>query len=483
MSTLARILVLAFTAELLSIPCLAATPIPPSPCSATQEGNPVIVTWTLVGGATEYKVFRTGSLLPTLLLATVPQGVSSYQDTNPIPGRIFYYCVVAANADGVSDSCCSPGGYMKTPAPSACSISTSGLANTITWAPVPDAVVYSIYRDTGVIEMQQNVPPYSYTDFTTPGKHTYCVQAGASALRDSDPCCQVVTNLGTLPAPTCQATQDLRGEIVVRWSPVAGATGYHITRDKWTSFAVGAGETTFVDHVVGSHQYGVQAFDDQGGSDPCRATGFAVSPGGYIRMSWATCDPQTANQNFNGPGIYNLVVAVRDLPASTTGHDTRIRIDFPSQYFTALPDAWRFDSAGCHGPGEFNAHPASGGGWPGLGTNLVTTAGYSIDPDGTAELDLTANYDVLTADPNTRYVLWNIAFDHSSSILLSDSDMKTCDNAAVSIQFYLDSQIVLGDGTRVDTTPEADDRPVTWQGPPPVRTQPTTWGHIKGLYR
>src|SRR5262249_62374918 len=57
----------------------AAPPIPPSPCGATEKGNPVIVTWTLVAGATEYKVFRTGSLEPTLLVGTAPQGTNSFQ--------------------------------------------------------------------------------------------------------------------------------------------------------------------------------------------------------------------------------------------------------------------------------------------------------------------------------------------------------------------------------------------------------------------
>src|SRR6185369_3896725 len=106
MRTFARAFALA-AAVLLPTAALAATPIPPSPCSATEKGNPVVVTWTLVADATEYKIYRTGSLEPTLLLGTVPQGTKSFEDTNPEPGKIFDYCVVAANPDGVSDSCCS----------------------------------------------------------------------------------------------------------------------------------------------------------------------------------------------------------------------------------------------------------------------------------------------------------------------------------------------------------------------------------------
>jgi len=484
MRTFARAFALA-AAVLLPTAALAATPIPPSPCSATEKGNPVVVTWTLVADATEYKIYRTGSLEPTLLLGTVPQGTKSFEDTNPEPGKIFYYCVVAANADGASDSCCSPGGYMQTAKPS-CDLTTSGLQNTVTWSPIADAVVYSIYRD-GLVIMMLNlghVPPYSYTDFATPGHHTYCVQAGASSLRGSELCCQDVTNARTLDTPICEASQDLRGKVELHWSAVTGAAGYHVIKDTWTSFTVGADETTFVDQTVGSHRYSVQAFDDQGGSDPCSVTGFAVSPGGYIRMSWTTCDPQTSIQDFSGPGLYDLVVSVRDLPASTVGHDTHIRLVYPGQYFTALPDAWRFDAAGCQGPGRLQAQPASVGGCPALvGANPVTNESYSIDADGNAELHLTASYDDFAADPNTRYVMWKVVFDHSSSILLSDSNAQTCDNAAMHLQFSIQSQILLGDGEHLDATPEADDRPVYWQGPPPVRTQTTTWGHIKGMYR
>jgi hypothetical protein len=64
-----------------------------------------------------------------------------------------------------------------------------------------------------------------------------------------------------------------------------------------------------------------------------------------------------------------------------------------------------------------------------------------------------------------------------------DSDPKTCDGAATPLRFSLiESQVLLGNGDHVDTAPDTDS-PVTWGGPPPVRTQPTTWGRLKGMYR
>lgn len=475
MKTLARSL--AFVAgALVPIAGHAAPPASPS-CSATEKGNPVTVTWTLVPGATAYQISKGSGLQGYTVLGTVGGGVNSFQDPAAVPGTILYYCVVAINADGISAPGCAPGGYMQAATPSPCSVTASGLQNTITWTLTPDGQGYLVYRDGLAVGGMQSVGPNSYVDIAPAGHHTYCVQASNPVLRLSDPCCHDVTNSQTLATPACQATQNLRGEIDLHWSAVTGASGYHLTKDNLTSFTVTSNETTFVDNTVGTHLYTVVAFNDQGGSNACSATGISLGP--YTWLSWATCEPQTLNQNFTGPGIYDLVVAARDLPPTTSGHDSQIQVLFNGDFTPALPDAWRFDNGGCQGPSRLQAEPVAVGGCPALlGANAVTHFSYTIAPNG-PELDLTATYDDLASDPSARYVLWRIRFDHSNSIAGSDSNPTTCDGAETGLQFELRSQVFLGNGGQLD----APGGSALWQGGPPVRAQQTTWGHLKGLYR
>lgn len=481
MTTFARALAFVAGALLPAVSFANSLNPSPSPCSATQKGTPVIVTWTQMPGATAYEISKGGTLTGYSLIGTVGASVNSFQDSTAVPGTILYYCVVADFAEGHSDPCCAPGGYMQAATPSPCSVTALGLQNTITWTPTPDGQIYFVSRDG--LEVGGTLPAgsSSYVDIAPAGHHTYCVQAGNGVLRASDPCCHDVTNSQTLATPACQASQNLRGEIDLRWSAIAGAAGYHLTKDNLTSFTVTSNETTFVDNTVGTHFYTVVAFNDQGGSNACSVTGISLGP--YAWLSWATCEPQTQNQNFLGPGVYDLIVSARDLPPTTSGHDSRIYVLFNGDFTPALPDAWRFDIGGCQGPGRLQAYPVAVAGCPALlGANAVTNASFVMDPNG-PELHLTATYDNLASDPNARYVMWRIRFDHSNSIAGSDSDPTNCDGAGTPLQFDLDlhSQVFLGNGGHVDMAP--DGGAALWQGGPPVRTQPTTWGRLKGLYR
>src|SRR5262245_12089074 len=132
---------------------------------------------------------------------------------------------------------------------------------------------------------------------------------------------------------------------------------------------------------------------------------------GCARISWASCDPWNKNINYVGPGLYTLVYSATGLSSSNVGTDSNLHI------YPAVPDAWRFDDAGCQtgsqlllGTNAFNkACPAL------KGANSLTITQYAPDLAGEADLRLAITYDNATPLPATRYTVWVITFDHTFS--------------------------------------------------------------------
>jgi len=117
-----------------------------------------------------------------------------------------------------------------------------------------------------------------------------------------------------------------------------------------------------------------------------------------------------------------------------------------------------------------------------LGANSLSITNYALDLDGSAELRLSVVYDDLVTIANQRYVLWRIGFDHTQSVSGNDADPETCNGAGVPLNLSVLTQIGLTNATYLFLPMEPNDAPTTWNGGN-VRAQPTTWGHVKGLYR
>src|SRR5262249_705123 len=193
-----------------------------------------------------------------------------------------------------------------------------------------------------------------------------------------------------------------------------------------------------------------------------------------------TCSPQVANQNFLGAGIYTLVLSARGDANTNFGHDSQLTIH------PAVPDAWRFDNAGCQTENRLDLRVDGIGdtGPPMLGASPLTVASYFLDLDGSAALRLAITYDDITTAENQRYILWKIAFDHTHSIAGTDADPTTCDGASAPLHFAVTSQILLTSGYVANATPETGDGTATWNGGIAfARQRQATWGRIKGMYR
>jgi len=237
--------------------------------------------------------------------------------------------------------------------------------------------------------------------------------------------------------------------------------------------------TTYLDGVTGSHHYCVSAYNASGNSAPCCTDGVSVAPAMSARLSWGSCTTQVNNQNFSGPAIYTLVLSVLGGATENVGHDSELRIR------PAVPDAWRFDDAGCQTGSRLDLQVAGlGDSCPAmLGANPLTITSYFIDVDGSAALRLAVTYDNLTTVPNQRYVLWKIGFDHTHSIAGSDADPSTCDGASTPLNLTMDfTTLLLASGFPLNAPLNPNDQPAYWNGGQ-VPTKPVTWGRLKGLYR
>lgn len=208
---------------------------------------------------------------------------------------------------------------------------------------------------------------------------------------------------------------------------------------------------------------------------------------GALRLSWGTCDPIVANQQF-APGLANFLVT------SISGEDRqnrgcRVQVAIGPN----LGDAWRFDADGCNTgqlslntAGLNKACPAFQGGAP----VPIVLYGHGVDGPGTATLDVLNAYNSVTApDPATRYTLAQALFNHTFSEAGPQNPAVACGNADQPLCFALTYTEYLNPDLSSDVFGIENDY-VTWNDPAnttgcPSGTQneTTTWGRVKGLYR
>jgi hypothetical protein len=231
-------------------------------------------------------------------------------------------------------------------------------------------------------------------------------------------------------------------------------------------------------------------------------SGIAHAQNGCARLSWGTCDPWVENMNYNGPGTYKLVESMFGVSAPNVGTDTQIRIRHLGREFgpNALPDAWRFDDAGCQAGKLSWNNTALTKLCPAVkGTNASGTAAYLMDTDGSAVLRLVISYDSFTPIATSRYTVSQFMFDQTlSSVGPTPSDKSTCGGVELGETITFDfARVQLATGEVVSLAPCEFDPFVmcaqaTWDGGSaplhsvcngPVPAEAETWGRVKALYR
>jgi hypothetical protein len=184
---------------------------------------------------------------------------------------------------------------------------------------------------------------------------------------------------------------------------------------------------------------------------------------------------------------------------------------------SAVPDAWRFDPAGCQGGRLTLAQPApTGACLPLRGTHPteLSQVDYIAFPPGAWSggkqiIRFLAQFDPMVADPTKTYTIARFVFDHSNSVLGSTSAADACGCQERPLCISL-AQAIYEDGDGVERSfsiasssihwndpanslicpygPDLCDPDCGWYGDTTCVATPTaaerqTWGRVKASYR
>jgi hypothetical protein len=197
---------------------------------------------------------------------------------------------------------------------------------------------------------------------------------------------------------------------------------------------------------------------------------------------------------------YKLYASVTNvsIPAGefVFGHDVYIEIG------VNLPDAWRFDPAGCQtaNAAQVNYNDLGAIGCPGLrsGASVTVTGFIWTDPvAGMAVISAATGYPdgraSAAADPSTTYLLWEMTFPMTSAGTAGGSGPCVgADQLAIFITHKV--ELVIGENVvdaRLVTTGAGAWGCATFNGEGVVlpgsgcraQAEDATWGQVKGLYR
>ncbi|MBD9207127.1 MAG: hypothetical protein EGQ40_04875 [Clostridiales bacterium] len=218
------------------------------------SGQPVI-SWSKVGGATQYEVYRSATGKANSFSIIRRTSALTYTDVNAAAGNTYYYVVRAMKGFGSSAvySKFSPAQSIQYAitslnAPSMTLTSAASGQPVISWTKVNGAAQYEIYRSaTGKansFSIIRRTSALTYTDTTAAAGNTYyyVVRAISGSVKSAFcPAQSIQYAITSLNAPTMTLTSAASGQPVVSWTKVSGAAQYEVYRSatgKANSFSI-----------------------------------------------------------------------------------------------------------------------------------------------------------------------------------------------------------------------------------------------------
>ena len=207
------------------------------------SGQPVI-SWSKVGGATQYEVYRSATGKANSFSIIRRTSALTYTDVNAAAGNTYYYVVRAMKGSGSSAvySKFSPAQSIQYAitslnAPSMTLTSAASGQPVISWTRVNGAAQYEIYRSaTGKansFSIIRRTSALTYTDTTAAAGNTYyyVVRAISGSVKSAFCAAQSIQYaVASLNAPTMTLTSAASGQPVVSWTKVNGAAQYEVYR-------------------------------------------------------------------------------------------------------------------------------------------------------------------------------------------------------------------------------------------------------------
>lgn len=232
--------------------------------------------------------------------------------------------------------------------------------------------------------------------------------------------------------------------------------------------------------------------------------GSSYAANGTVSISWDACSPVAQDKTTvppNTPGQYSIYLSEVGNDTFHTGH--QVRVIYANSAAT-VPDAWRFDPAGCETSPFVTLDHTAPAAVSKVCPSFSQTAGAVAvkdlnftdvnDPYSTTTMRIViaSGYaSGATAVAGTRYFLGSAKFDLGAAVTGPGDGVNSCGGFEQAICFkvttatYYDGNLLQEINFDRAVAP-GDPLFVTWNGPGGcggVPARPTTWGTIKGQYR
>ena len=305
----------------------ASSSVPaPSTLSAMVVGTQINLSWSSVGAAMSYNVYRStspGGEGVTPLLTGVTG--TTYSDLSVQSGLTYYYQVTSVNGSGESARSVEASAVLTPLAPTNVAAALSGEDAgdiDVTWQASAGAVSYSLFRSN--TPGGEGTTPYamgiSGTVFTDNGagavpNTTYyytvvALNAGGQSPQSTE------ASFATPPAVPATPTATIRaaGNVALSWGSVVAATSYNVYRSSTPGtegtipLATGLTSTSFVDSTVsngGTFYYEVTSFGMGGESVKSGEASVAFAAGtpqGPSNFTATSTSSSQVNLSWTAPG-------------------------------------------------------------------------------------------------------------------------------------------------------------------------------------
>ena len=203
------------------------------------SGQPVI-SWSKVGGATQYEVYRSATGKANSFSIIRRTSALTYTDVNAAAGNTYYYVVRAISGSVKSAFCPAQSiqyAITSLNAPTMTLTSAASGQPVISWTKVNGAAQYEVYRSaTGKansFSIIRRTSALTYTDVNAAAGNTYyyVVRAISGSVKSAFcPAQSIQYAITSLNAPTMTLTSAASGQPVVSWTKVNGAAQYEVYR-------------------------------------------------------------------------------------------------------------------------------------------------------------------------------------------------------------------------------------------------------------
>ena len=278
------------------------------------SGQPVI-SWSKVGGATQYEVYRSATGKANSFSIIRRTSALTYTDVNAAAGNTYYYVVRAMKGSGSSAvySKFSPAQSIRYAitslnAPTMTLTSAASGQPVVSWTKVNGAAQYEIYRSaTGKansFSIIRRTSALTYTDVNAAAGNTYyyVVRAINGSVKSAFcPAQSIQYAITSLNAPSMTLTSAASGQPVVSWTKVNGAAQYEVyrsTNGKNFSIVRRTAALSYTDTSAAAgttYYYQVRAINGSVKSDFCPAQSISLTVSEYAgecgsRATWRLTD-------------------------------------------------------------------------------------------------------------------------------------------------------------------------------------------------